>query len=229
MTSTVTAPPLPPHRIRFSRRARRVSLRVSPGKGLEVVLPINTDPSCVPQALLRHSRWIEKHLRRMPEAVASCPFPLSIALKGGCELVYVRELWERGELGKLRLPENPGQAEWRRLRQWTREKARSWLGPILEELAREHGFSFASMRLRFQRSRWGSCTNKGGISLNVCLIFLPEPLVRYILLHELCHTRQMNHSAAFWKLVFAADPDALTKDKAMRSAWKYVPSWIYAS
>jgi predicted metal-dependent hydrolase len=98
---------------------------------------------------------------------------------------------------------------------------------MLEQLAREHGFSFASMQVRFQKSRWGSCSSKGRISLNVCLIFLPELLVRYILLHELCHTRQMNHSAAFWKLVLTADPDALSKNRAMREAWKYVPGWAY--
>lgn len=84
------------------------------------------------------------------------------------------------------------------------------------------------MRVRFQRTRWGSCSAKGSINLNAALLFLPERLVRYILLHELCHTRELNHSPAFWKLVFAADPDALAKDKAMRGAWKYVPDWLYA-
>jgi len=201
---------LPPHRIRFSRRARRISLRISPGSGLEVVLPADADPSCVPQMLLRHSRWITKHLGRYPATDSAYPFPRNIALKGGREVVPI------------------GQTQWRQLREWTREQARAWLGPMLTDLARKYGFSFASIRVRFQKSRWGSCSNKGGINLNACLVFLPEPLVRYILLHELCHTRQMNHSAAFWQLLLAHDPDARTHDRAMREmAWSYVPDWIY--
>jgi predicted metal-dependent hydrolase len=208
---------LPPHRIRFSRRARRISLRISPGKGLEVVLPLDADPSCVPPALARHSRWIEKHLGRMPEA-GSTAFPQLIVLNGGRELVRINE---------LALPEGSRKTPWQRLRQWTREEARSRLGPMLEQLALEHGFSFADMRVRFQKSRWGSCSSKGRINLNVCLIFLPEELMRHIILHELCHTRQMNHSAAFWKLLLTLDPDARTKDKAMREAWKHVPDWVY--
>jgi hypothetical protein len=98
------------------------------------------------------------------------------------------------------------------------------------ELAQKYGFSFASMRVRFQKSRWGSCSSKGCISLNACLVFLPEPLVRYILLHELCHTRQMNHSTAFWQLLLAHAPDARVHDRAMReTAWSYVPDWIFIS
>ena len=208
---------LPPHRIRFSRRARRISLRVSPGKGLEVVLPVNADPSCVPSVLARHSRWIEKHLGRMPEA-GSVAFPQHIILNGGCEIVPV---------DALALPGTSRKTPWQQLRQWTRELARSRLGPMLEQLAWEHGFSFTAMQVRFQKSRWGSCSIKGRINLNACLIFLPEQLIRYIILHELCHTRQMNHSANFWKLMLALDPDARTKDKAMREAWKYVPDWVY--
>jgi len=204
---------LPPHRIRFSRRARRISLRISPGRGLEVVLPADADLSCVPQILTRHSRWITKHLAQhighRPATDSACPFPQYVTLKGGREVAPIR------------------QTQWRQLREWTREQARSWLGPMLAELAREHGFSFVSMRVRFQKSRWGSCSSKGCISLNACLVFLPEPLARYILLHELCHTKQMNHSAAFWQLVLAHDPDARTHDRAMREAWRYVPDWIF--
>ena len=201
---------LPPHRIRFSRRARRISLRISPGRGLEVVLPANADPSCVPQMLTRHSRWITKHLGQRPTVDTACPFPRQIALKGGNEVTLIR------------------QTQWRQLREWTRGEARAWLGPMLAELAKEYGFSFASMRVRFQKSRWGSCSSRGCISLNACLVFLPEALVRYMLLHELCHTRQMNHSKAFWQLVLTHDPDARAHDRAMREeAWRYVPDWIF--
>lgn len=248
--------PLPPHSIRISRRARRVNLRVVPGKGLEVVLPLHADPDCVPEIIIRHRDWIEKTLRRIPAALSgSAVIPDRLLLKGGGEVV---EIIRRGAADARRahagaaadaggrapddgmvsrgnapvhrtlvLPELAARESLRCLKEWVREEARALLGTMLAALAEEYGFSYAAMSIRFQKSRWGSCSGRGNISLNAALLFLPERLTRYILLHELCHTREMNHSAAFWKLLFAADPDALAKDKAMRGAWKHVPDWLF--
>ena len=248
---------LPPHSVRFSRRAKRIFLRVVPGRGLEVVLPLHADPACVPMVLARYKDWIEKKLRRFPPAPAAPPdtLPELLLLKGGTEIIEIRRAGDsatdqagglRGEkdegpyacLGsfpqapvprrrQLVLPDAPVADLMLMLKEWVREEARAYLGPLLQTLAREHGFSYSSLRIRFQKSRWGSCSPKGGINLNAALLFLPEPLTRYILLHELCHTREMNHSAAFWKLLFAADPDALAKDRrARRGGSKYVPAWL---
>lgn len=238
---------LPPHSVRSSRRARRVSLRVVPGKGLEVVLPLHVDPACVPEVLDRHKAWIDKALRRVPPAVAAarCPWPETVFLKGGAEVVVfspngggptppVAGEVCRGALTSpppscrtLDFPELPLEARFTALREWVREEARRCLGDMLAETASAHGFRHGPLSIRFQKSRWGSCSVKGAISLNACLVFLPERLARYIVLHELCHTRHMNHSASFWKLVFALDSDALSKDRAMRWAWKYVPPWVF--
>ena len=283
---TALLPDLPAHTVRFSRRARRISLRVVPGKGLEVVLPSNADPSCVPAVLARHRGWIDKHLKRVPvPAAGAVHLPERLLLKGGCEEVLVMRPGQPaspagadgpgsgirnalsnaagpahsdgpnhpdGQSGDAarpapaahqalrqpcpapltrELPLPAGSLEWQfhYLREWVREEARAWLGGMLAEIAREHGFVYTSLSIRFQKSRWGSCSAKGSINLNACLLFLPERLARYIILHELCHTGQMNHSPAFWKLVFAADPAALTKDRAMRGAWKYVPAWVHGA
>lgn len=278
---------LPSHTVRVSKKARRVSLRVLPGKGLEVVLPLHADPACVPGVLLRHRVWIEKTLARMAEAshpsgdpagdqvaegaVGKRRIPAALYIKGGTELVRLVPV-PGGMRAPYEVPAPPpacpplffepptsagtlthpprerflvvmggavtgrtvtAQGSARqdrlkvRLRDWIRAEAGRWLGPQLEEMSAALGLSFGSARFRFQRSRWGSCSVKGNINLNACLLFLPGRLARYILLHELCHLRQMNHGEAFWKLVFAADPDALAKDRAMRAAWRYVPGWIW--
>ena len=258
------APPLsepysPPHSVRFSRRARRVSLRVLPGKGLEVVLPPHVDPACVPALLIRHRAWIEKTLRRMREAEHAGSLSGVFFIKGGEELIRLvplpphagRRLYEAGavppgcEAGVhegplpagaltrppkerfLCLPEEGEERRKARLRGWVRDEAARWLAPELERAADVLGVRFGALRFRFQKSRWGSCSVRGNINLNACLLFLPERLAGYIVLHELCHLRQMNHGEAFWKLVFAADPDALAKDAAMRAAWRYVPGWVW--
>ena len=82
-----------------------------------------------------------------------------------------------------------------------RKQARKQLGERLEFLAGTHGFSYEGLRLQWMKSRWGSCSSKNGISLNLALMFLPSELQDYVILHELCHTRVRNHSARFWALL----------------------------
>ncbi len=82
----------------------------------------------------------------------------------------------------------------RRLRQWLSDLAYDELGAQLNRSSRELGLSFSRIQIRRQRTRWGSCSATGTISLNVCLMFLEPAVVRYLYVHELCHTRHMNHS-----------------------------------
>ncbi len=112
------------------------------------------------------------------------------------------------------------------LREWVRREARVRLSAVLWSLANQYGFERREVSVRFQRTRWGSCPRRGNINLNACLIFLPERLARHIVLHELCHTRHMNHGEGFWKLLFSLEPDALARDRDMRGAWRHVPAWV---
>ena len=80
--------------------------------------------------------------------------------------------------------------------------------------------------MRAQRTRWGSCSNRKTISLNAKLLFIPEDLIRYALIHELCHTRRLDHSRKFWALVKQYETDYLVKDKRLRAAWRLVPAWF---
>lgn len=249
------APELPEHSVRVSRKARRVILRILPGRGLEVVLPSGAGPACIPGILKRHREWIENKLAALGagQATSGPDLPFVLDLKGGREEVEFR--FERGpgiarcdgsrkedkntvpgragcdlvpEKRVVLIPHEAPQAVISFVREWLREEARSFLGKKLSRMAREHGFMFSSLCIRFQKTRWGSCSCKGKISLNAGLLFLPEPLTDYILAHELCHTRVMSHSQEFWKQLFKVDPDALAKDKAMRKAWRHIPAWLYA-
>lgn len=82
-----------------------------------------------------------------------------------------------------------------------RQEAQFVLPSQLAKLAALHGFQYAGVKIRKNRSRWGSCSSKRMINLSFYLLLLPEHLIDYVLLHELCHTVQMNHSPAFWALL----------------------------
>jgi predicted metal-dependent hydrolase len=165
--------------------------------------------------------------------------PASFLLKGGEEKILLHpfsaslpdevpsSLIRPPRLRHLSLPEEPALA-FAALRAWLREEARAFLIPLLARLARSHGFTYSGPGIRWQRTRWGSCSAAGRIHLNACLLFLPEPQIRHILLHELGHTRRLDHSPAFWQLLFALEPEALDMDKALRQAWRHVPLWVFS-
>ena len=107
-----------------------------------------------------------------------------------------------------------------------RPLGRSLLVPRLSELAARHDLAFERVAVRGQRSVWGSCSARGTISLNWKLLFLRPALVDYVLVHELAHTRHLNHSGAFWSLLERLEPDARALDAELAAAGRLVPPWL---
>ena len=93
------------------------------------------------------------------------------------------------------------------LRAWFRQRAEEKLPERLNELAEPLGVAPAGVQIRAQKGRWGSCSSNGRISLNWRLVLLPLKLADYVLVHELCHLRHMDHSEDFWNLVASLIPD----------------------
>jgi predicted metal-dependent hydrolase len=233
----------PAYRIRTSPRARHVRLQVSARDGLTVVVPRGFDLTRLPAIMEGKRGWVETHLQCFADAVERKALETA-ALSEILDLEALGESWRveyrvaktcrvgviAEQPGRLVVYGAVGDAEACRaaLRLWLQWQAREELVPRLTELAELHGFRFSEVLIRGQKTRWASCSAKGVISLSYKLLFLDRDAVRYVLLHELCHTVEMNHSPRFWGLLSRFEPECKAIRKRMRNAEKHVPAWVEA-
>lgn len=97
-----------------------------------------------------------------------------------------------------------------------RKEAKKYLPKRLSYIAKRYDFHYDRIRFSHSSGRWGSCSSKGTISLNIALMRLPDDLIDYVLIHELCHTRHMNHSPQFWREVEHYDPQYRTHKQLLK-------------
>lgn len=88
-----------------------------------------------------------------------------------------------------------------------KEQARAIVLQRIEHFNAFYGFAFGTIRIKDQKSRWGSCSKRGNLNFNYRIALLPERLIDYIVVHELCHLGEFNHSQNFWNLVAQTIPD----------------------
>ena len=222
--------------IRESRRARRLILQVQPPHTVEVVVPRRTPRREVERFIATNQNWIrraQEEIRRCyPDELRGLPKEIDLrAIQRRWRVEYPPNRGHRSRLtvgSKLLTVEiDDGQSHTARrlLRRWLMELARRELKPRLNALSAEIGLRHARTQIRTQRTRWGSCSSTGTISLNACLLFLDAPLVRYIMIQELCHLRHLDHSQRYWRLVASLEPDCRRLDGQLGDAWAQVPAW----
>jgi len=102
------------------------------------------------------------------------------------------------------------------LHKWLQLKGRKHLIPWLDSLSAKTALPYNKISIRGQRTRWGSCSEHNNINLNYKLLFLEPELVDYIIIHELCHTKHLNHSQEFWQLVAKFHPNHRDLRKQLR-------------
>lgn len=125
--------------------------------------------------------------------------PHRTSVKSALDFVDVKKAWIIKHLGRIREYEKRKQVFNEAFLSIDKKEAKKRITTRLAELAKQHGFKYTKVSIRSQRTRWGSCSSRGTISLNIKLAALPPDLTDYILLHELVHTRVPNHSPKFWK------------------------------
>ncbi|MEM7279231.1 MAG: SprT family zinc-dependent metalloprotease, partial [Pseudomonadota bacterium] len=112
------------------------------------------------------------------------------------------------------------------LKRWLARTAKREFEIRLAALSRETGLQYQRLHVRGQKTCWGSHSSSGTISLNYSLLFVSPEQLRYLLLHELCHGRHMNHSRRFWQLVEQFEPDYKRLDRSMDQARELFPGWL---
>jgi predicted metal-dependent hydrolase len=225
-------------RVRFSQRARRVAVRVAMAGDVELVVPRGMSESRARAFLLSRRQWVDAQVQRCRTmAVPQQDFPprqivleaigerWSLYHGGDKGLARIRATGD----GLLRLSGEATREQWQaKLVRWLVQRTHERVEPLLQGLAQQHGFRCQGLKVRRQRTRWGSCSSRGIISINVALLFQPAEVLRYLLVHELAHTKHMNHSVRFWRCVAECEPDYRALDAQLRHGWLKAPYWLQA-
>jgi predicted metal-dependent hydrolase len=202
-------------------RARRIILRARP-EGIHITVPTFAKQSDIERAI---NECVPKLLTKSPKAKA----PL---IERGYTIVTdnftfsveehtanVFQIRYNGKEAVLLCPAGTAYGD-EKMQQWLRgavttaitRRAKQLLPSRLKALAGEKGFTYSHCTVRNIHSRWGSCNTKKNISLSIYLVLLPDELIDYVLLHELCHTVEMNHSERFWTLMDKVTAPAKAKE-----------------
>ncbi len=185
-----------------------------------------------------HHRWIERARRdiaiRYPLAQEGLPTRIVLpAIDRSWEVRYehvphrAARLRRFGGVLEVRTPTPDRHGVDELLRDWLLDQARYDLTPWVLREAEPIGRRPSRVQVRLQRTRWGSCSSAGTLSLNAALLFLTPPVVRYLLIHELCHLISLNHSRRFWSAVARYEPRYEALDRQLAAGWAEVPLWAH--
>jgi predicted metal-dependent hydrolase len=228
----------PPYNIRISARSKRLSLHISAHTGLEIVIPKNYNSSKAVEFLNSKRHWVEKNWHLLQYKKTGFTLPAQIYLAA------LEQTWtvsySVSNISKIST-KNSGQhlvvkgdiqnvhSCLKMIKKWLKTIAKEYLTQKLRDYSDKYQLPFHDITIRDQKSRWGSCSKAKNISLNYKLLYLPENLVHYVLVHELCHTIHFNHSKKFWRLVASLVPDYEIIKAELTKVHNLLPMWSYSN
>lgn len=235
ITAEATWPPA--YSVRVSKKAKRINLRILPQIGLEIIVPVRMQKRIsIDQVLNEYRSWIEKHRSALEIKAKEKITTINLrALNQTWHIQYQKTfssqirhsvcIGENYNILNLHGATDDIDRTHLWLQKWLKTMATKHLIPWLKELSVIHELPCNKVTVRGQQTLWGSCTADKDISLNFKLLFMPSEHVAHIMLHELSHTKHLNHSARFWALLTKLDPLCIQHDNAIRRGEKFVPQW----
>jgi predicted metal-dependent hydrolase len=213
--------------VRESRRARNARIVVNPGGGVAIVVPRRVSYAEIDRMLGEAREWIAKKRERVNSTSSTVSqlgldrsgvvwlglesIPIQVAAPAGAGPPRVRT-----EDGCLVVGSSSPEATRAAIDRWYRREARRRITAAVTREAGRLGVEHTSIAIRDQRTRWGSCSRRGTLSFNWRLVIAPGDVLDYVVIHELCHLRELNHSKAFWHLVDEAMP-----------GWREQRDWLH--
>jgi predicted metal-dependent hydrolase len=215
--------------VRRSARARHARIVVDAG-GVEVVLPQRMALRHVPPLVEEKRRWIERTLRRFREAERALPVPQladggtvpylghELALRVRVEPGRVRPfVSRRGDVLHVKVGRPGPDAIRDALERWYKRRARVEVAARLDAAVRRAGTRYTRLTIRSQRTRWASCSSSGAMSFNWRLLLAPEPILHYVVEHEVAHLEVLDHSSRFWRLLASRCPEYREHERWLRA------------
>ena len=203
--------------IRYSKRRATIQIRIRSVDQLEITAPFGVSISRIEKLLEERTPWISRHMKRLDAIAAN---PANKCLTHGAQLLFEGRahtlvLWPDGGSAarvsltaseiRVHLPYLVGEDQdplvCELLRDWYIKTAGKLLIDRTQFWASLIGVSPTKIRLKEQKTRWGSCSRAGSINYNWRIVMAPPEVLDYLVVHELCHMREPNHSAAYWRHV----------------------------
>jgi len=224
------------YRIRRNHRAKRLSLSVDTYGAVDLTIPRHNSHMDAFVFVHEHLSWLldQLHKQKLHRQTHGLLYELSPtqiilpSLQQQWRVIYhnrgeVTRLQEADYTLSIKGPKATEPAPV--LQRWLRQKAKRYCRWLLDKLCLEHGLQYNVLSIRRQRTRWGSCSSRKNISLNQNIMFMHSGCVRYLCVHELCHTVHLNHSKQYWQLVKTIEPDYRRFENMLNQAADTIPAW----
>lgn len=207
------------YQIRHSRKAKYLQLRINSINQLELIIPKRYSLKDAEKFLHNRINWIKKYQKNLVNNKSNFYlFGNLIQIKQHFNLFLEKHKVKVDK--NILCFESPSESKFTiedLYNSYLKKIAEEYLPKRVTDLAFKYGFNVNSVKIRRQKTRWGSCSSKGNLSFNYKLIKFRKEVIDYVIIHELCHLREMNHSKKFWELVHNSCPEYKTLKKELKS------------